>query len=311
MISLKEPFVEYLIWLQNSICLAIEEVDGQKKFQEEKWEREGGGGGITRVIQNGGVFEKGGVNFSKVYGNLSGSLQKKLNVDYAEFIATGISLVLHPLNPMVPTVHANFRYFELYDNSRLADQWFGGGMDLTPYYIFEEDAFHFHSELKKACDTFSVEHYPEFKSNCDNYFFNSHRNEARGIGGIFFDYLKTSQDYSIEYWFELVKECGNAFMNAYIPIVKKRVLEVYGEKEKEWQEIRRGRYVEFNLIHDRGTLFGLKTGGRIESILMSLPPKVRWIYNFQVEENSRESDLLKALEPKDWINNYEISQHQK
>lgn len=303
MTSQKEPFVKFIHDLQNEICSALEAVDGKATFISDKWEREGGGGGDTRVIANGHIFEKGGVNTSVVHGKLPASLQQHLNVSSGNFFACGISLVLHPFNPFVPTVHANFRYFELYnDAGQLIDLWFGGGSDLTPYYLFEEDAEHFHQVQKTACDRFDVGFYPTYKKACDEYFYNSHRSESRGIGGLFFDYLRPTENRDATFWFDYVMSVGAVFLPAYLPIVKKRAPVPFTEQHKHWQEIRRGRYVEFNLIHDRGTLFGLKTNGRIESILMSLPATVRWEYNYQPEPDSEEEKLVNVLKnPREWV----------
>ncbi len=306
---MKNKFYQYIQNLQDQICKGLEASDGVAKFREDIWERPEGGGGRTRVIENGSVFEKGGVNISAVNGKLPDSLQKLFNVGEADFFACGLSLVLHPKNPMVPTVHANWRYFEMYpygENSspsgRLGGAWFGGGQDLTPYYLFEEDAAHFHQTCKTACDKHNPEFYPKYKKQCDDYFWNAHRNEARGIGGLFFDYCKANEDMSMENWFNFVTEVGNSFLEAYVPIVEKRKNILYSEANRTWQEIRRGRYVEFNLVHDKGTLFGLKTNGRIESILMSLPPKVQWVYDHHPEKGSEEEKLIKVLEnPKNWI----------
>jgi coproporphyrinogen III oxidase len=220
------------------------------------------------------------------------------------WFAAGISSVIHPLNPFVPTIHFNYRMFELYDKDELLkDRWFGGGTDLTPYYLFEEDAKHFHQTFKKACDEFDEKLYPLFKHNCDEYFVNTHRNdERRGIGGIFYDHRKPGEDHDTDFWFGFAKACGYAFIDAYIPIVQKRKRMSYNASHKHWQEIRRGRYVEFNLVHDRGTLFGLKTNGRTESILMSLPPTVRFEYNYHPEEHSPEAKLLDVcLHPREWV----------
>lgn len=272
-------------------------------FRKDLWERKGGGGGRTRVIENGDVFEKGGVNISAVHGELPQSMQKYFNVSDCDFYACGLSLVIHPKSPMVPTVHANWRYFEMYNKKgELIDQWFGGGQDLTPYYLFEEDAKHFHQICKDACDKHDTEFYKLYKEKCDSYFWNSHRDEARGIGGLFFDYLKPVSGKSIHDWYNFVTEVGNSFIDTYLPIVKKRKEIEYTQKQRDWQEIRRGRYVEFNLVHDKGTLFGLKTNGRIESILMSLPPHVQWQYDYQVEEGSEEAKLIEVLKnPKIWV----------
>ncbi len=300
---MKEKFVAYIRALQNTITSELEKIDGKALFREDLWDRPEGGGGRTRVIENGSVFEKGGVNISEVHGILPESMQQYFGVTDANFFACGLSLVLHPVNPYVPTVHANWRYFELYDsNGTLVDQWFGGGQDLTPYYLFEEDAIHFHKVCKKACDVHSSDFYSEFKKKCDSYFYNAHREEARGIGGLFFDYLKNTESFSIEAWYDFVTEVGDSFLEAYLPIVQKRKNISFQKAQKNWQEIRRGRYVEFNLVHDKGTLFGLKTNGRIESILMSLPPHVQWHYDYHPEINSEEEKLVKILRsPIDWI----------
>ncbi len=300
---MREQFYAYIEQLQNRITAKLEEIDGKTKFQQDLWNRPEGGGGRTRVIENGNVFEKGGVNISAVHGPLPPAMQKYFKVGDVDFFACGLSLVLHPKNPMVPTVHANWRYFEMYDKSgNVIDQWFGGGQDLTPYYLFEEDAIHFHKVSKQACNKHNSEFYPEYKKKCDEYFWNSHRNEARGIGGLFFDYLKASEEMSIEAWYDFVTEVGDSFLEAYVPIVEKRKNISYTEAQRTWQEIRRGRYVEFNLVHDKGTLFGLKTNGRIESILMSLPPHVQWVYDHHPEQGSEEEKLLKVLEiPRDWV----------
>ena len=299
-------WIEFIYHLQETICKELEEVDGKALFLEDEWQRaEGkGGGGLTRVIQNGNVFEKGGVNASVVYGHVTDKMSKQLEIDGAKWFAAGLSLVIHPVNPFVPTVHCNYRMFELYnDEDMLTDRWFGGGTDLTPYYLFEEDAKHFHHTYKKVCDQFDPLLYPTFKKECDDYFVNKHRNnERRGIGGIFYDHQREDENHSLDFWMNFGKSCGNAFVTAYLPIVGKRKNASYSEKNKHWQEIRRGRYVEFNLIHDRGTLFGLKTNGRTESILMSLPPTVRFEYNYQPEPGSEEEKLLQiCLNPIEWV----------
>ncbi|WP_026836743.1 oxygen-dependent coproporphyrinogen oxidase [Gillisia sp. JM1] len=300
---MKNRFLQYIEQLQDSITSKLEEVDGGTKFKEDLWNRPEGGGGRTRVIENGGVFEKGGVNISQVHGPLPPAMQQYFKVGEVDFFACGLSLVLHPKSPMVPTVHANWRYFEMYDKSgTLIDSWFGGGQDLTPYYLFDEDAKHFHEICKKACDAHHPDFYTEYKQKCDEYFWNSHRDEARGIGGLFFDYCKASEKMSMEDWFNFVTEVGNSFLASYIPIVEKRKELPYSKEQSDWQEIRRGRYVEFNLVHDKGTLFGLKTNGRIESILMSLPPHVQWVYDHHPESGSEEERLLEVLaHPKDWV----------
>jgi len=300
---MKEQFVAYIKDLQNTITSKIEAIDCGANFKQDLWERPQGGGGRTRIIENGTVFEKGGVNTSEVFGELPKSMQTYFGVKEANFFACGLSLVLHPLNPMVPTVHANWRYFEMYDKQgSLIDQWFGGGQDLTPYYLFEEDAIHFHKTCKAACDIHNPLFYPKYKARCDDYFYNPHREEARGVGGLFFDYCKKSPQMQIKDWFNFVTQIGNSFLDAYTPIVEKRKELPYTQAHKDWQEVRRGRYVEFNLVHDKGTLFGLKTNGRIESILMSLPPRVQWRYNHQPEPGSEEEKLIKVLKnPVNWV----------
>lgn len=304
-LSIKNRFKEYIRDLQNEICDRLEQIDSRARFLHDDWDREGGGGGHSRIIEKGDVFEKGGVNISAVHGELPELIRKRFEVEQGWFWAGGLSLVIHPRSPMVPTVHANFRYFELYDDAEMneiRDCWFGGGADLTPCYLWDEDAVHFHRVLKKACDKHGEELYPRFKKECDEYFYNDHRSEGRGIGGLFFDYLRPTDRRSAEDWFDFTTETGNAFLVSYVPIVERRKDESYSERQRYFQEIRRGRYVEFNLIHDRGTLFGLKTEGRTESILMSLPPRVRWDYDFEVEEGSEEAYLIDRLkDPIDWI----------
>ena len=300
---MKDQFYKYIESLQDTITSKLEEVDGKATFKEDIWKRAEGGGGRTRVIEKGNVFEKGGVNISAVYGELPEVLRKQFGVKEGNFFACGLSLVIHPKNPFVPTVHANWRYFEMYDeDGNIVNQWFGGGQDLTPYYLFEEDATHFHTVCKEACDKHNKDFYPKYKKVCDEYFWNAHRNEARGVGGLFFDYLKETDQISMQNWYDFVTEVGDSFLNSYVPIVEKRKHLGYTQEHKDWQEVRRGRYVEFNLVHDRGTLFGLKTNGRIESILMSLPPTVQWKYNHLPAEHSEEYKLLKVLaEPKEWV----------
>lgn len=305
--AFRQQWIEYIYHLQEAICAALETVDGKARFIEDNWERaEGrGGGGKTKVISHGNVFEKGGVNTSVVYGRVNEKMKAQLQVeDAAKWFAAGLSLVLHPLNPFVPTVHANWRYFELYDaDDNVCDRWFGGGTDLTPYYLFEEDAKHFHQTIKQTMDNFGAALYPEYKKRCDDYFVNSHRNnETRGIGGVFYDHLRPENDEAAENLRKFQEANGNAFLTGYLPIVQKRKDVSFGEPQKHWQEIRRGRYVEFNLLHDRGTLFGLKTNGRTESILMSLPPTVRFEYDYKPEAGSEEDKLLQAcLNPREWI----------
>lgn len=305
-IQFREKWIHYVYELQEKICQAIEAVDGKALFITDDWQRaEGkGGGGRTRVISNGKVFEKGGVNTSVVFGKVTDKMRTALNLDGDKWFACGLSIVIHPLNPFVPTVHANWRYFELYnEEGNVIDRWFGGGTDLTPYYLFEDDAKHFHQTLKNVLDPFGDNLYAEYKKQCDEYFVNRHRNkETRGIGGIFYDHLRATDETGLEKLLSFQQANGNAFLDAYLPVVQKRKDTLYGEKEIEWQEIRRGRYVEFNLIHDRGTIFGLKTNGRTESILMSLPPRARWVYDHQPEAGSEEEKLLQVcLNPKDWI----------
>ncbi len=300
---MKDQFVQYIRDLQDRITSTLEEVDGKAKFKEDLWKRPEGGGGRTRVIEHGNVFEKGGVNISEVHGKLPESMQQYFGVKDADFFACGLSLVLHPTNPMVPTVHANWRYFEMYNqDGSIADQWFGGGQDLTPYYLFDEDARHFHTICKTACDDHHPNFYSKYKARCDEYFYNAHRNEGRGIGGLFFDYCKISEEMNMQDWYNFVTQVGDSFLEAYVPIVEKRKEILFTQEQKDWQEIRRGRYVEFNLVHDKGTLFGLKTNGRIESILMSLPPVVQWKYNHVPAEGSEEERLIELLKnPKDWV----------
>lgn len=299
----KEKWIDYIHQLQNTICKSLEQIDGKAVFQEDNWVREGGGTGKTRVIANGNVFEKGGVNTSVVYGDVTPAMQSALGIKGEKWFACGLSLVIHPLSPMVPTTHANWRYFELYDkDGHVMDCWFGGGADLTPYYLFEEDARHFHGVLKTANDKIDITLYPLYKQQCDAYFANHHRmEEMRGIGGVFYDHLKPTNERDINWLFEFQQLNGNCFTEAYLPIVEKRKDMLFTPEQKYWQEIRRGRYVEFNLIHDRGTIFGLKTNGRTESILMSLPPTVRFDYNYQPVAGSDEAKLLDAcMHPKQW-----------
>jgi len=300
---MKDKFYAYIEQLQDTITSKLEEVDGTATFKEDIWVRPEGGGGRTRVIENGAVFEKGGVNISGVHGELPDSMKAYFGVEDANFFACGLSLVLHPKNPMVPTVHANWRYFEMYGkDGEIVDQWFGGGQDLTPYYLFDEDAVHFHEVCKTACDKHNPTFYDTYKKRCDEYFWNTHRNEARGLGGLFFDYCKATPEMDMQDWYNFVTEVGNSFLNCYVPIVIKRKDLEYTKEQRDWQEIRRGRYVEFNLVHDKGTLFGLKTNGRIESILMSLPPHVQWVYDHQPEKGSEEERLIDVLmKPKEWV----------
>jgi len=300
---MKERFYQYIQNLQDRITDAIETQEGKAKFKEELWTRPEGGGGRTRILENGEVIEKGGVNISAVHGPLPKSMQAYFKVGDVDFFACGLSLVLHPKNPMVPTVHANWRYFEMYDKTgELIEQWFGGGQDLTPYYLFEDDVIHFHSICKRACDEHHPQFYTEFKKKCDSYFYNSFRKEARGVGGLFFDYLKEDSQFSLDERYNFVTTVGDSFLEAYLPLLEKRKEMAFTPEQRTWQEIRRGRYVEFNLVHDKGTLFGLRTNGRIESILMSLPPKVQWQYNHQPEDGSKEAQMLEVLKnPRNWV----------
>jgi coproporphyrinogen III oxidase len=288
---------DYFMDLQDRICAALTELDGQGGFREDAWTRPGGGGGRTRILTAGAVFEKAGVNFSEVFGQFSEELARQLPGEGRDFTASGISLVLHPRNPLVPTVHANFRYL-----TRGEKWWFGGGADLTPYYPFREDIIHFHKVWQRVCQRHGppVE-YDRFKKWCDEYFFLPHRGEPRGVGGIFFDYLEGE----FESLFAFVRDAGDAFLDAYLPIARRRKGEPYTAEQRAWQEFRRGRYVEFNLIYDRGTLFGLKTGGRTESILMSLPPVVRWDYDCQPLPGTPEAELYEYLKPRDWVSERE------
>lgn len=299
-------WIDYVMDLQQRICTALEQEDGKAVFGEDDWERaEGkGGGGKTRTLVDGAVFEKAGVNTSVVYGHVSDTMRKQLKIEGAKWFACGLSLVIHPRNPYVPTVHANWRYFELFDeNDNVTDRWFGGGADLTPYYLFEEDARHFHQAWKTVMDGFDTKLYPLYKEQCDHYFVNTHRNkETRGIGGVFYDHVRPANEEEADYWLRFQEANGDAFIDAYLPIVQKRKNTAYGSKETEWQEIRRGRYVEFNLLHDRGTIFGLKTNGRTESILMSLPPRARWVYDHKPEPGSEEDKLWQVcLHPVNWL----------
>lgn len=291
MLELRRRAVAYFRELQDRICAAIEEIDGKACFREDRWQREGGGGGITRIIQDGAVFEKGGVNTSEVYGEVLPAMRDELAGEGESFYAAGISLVIHPKNPHVPTVHANYRIM-----SRGEKAWFGGGADLTPYYPVEEDVVSFHRVLKEACEAHDPSYYPRFKKWCDEYFTIPHRGEMRGVGGIFYDDLPVSEES-----FAFVRSVGDAFLPAYLPIVERRRDEPYGEEERRWQLIRRGRYVEFNLVYDRGTAFGLRSGGRIESILMSLPAMARWEYDHRPAPGSREEQALAYFQPRDWF----------
>ena len=284
--------------LQTDICAKLADADGGRAFSADAWQRPGGGGGVARVLENGAVFEKAGVNWSSVDGELPAELADHMPGVGTTFKASGISLVLHPRSPFVPTTHANFRCL-----TKGEALWFGGGADLTPYYLEREDAEHFHRTLAAACDRHKpIGDYDRFKTWCDEYFFLPHRNETRGVGGVFFDYLGAKGDpHPPEAMFDFVRDLARSFLEAYLPIVQRRQIEPYGDLERAWQLRRRGRYVEFNLIFDRGTLFGLKTNGRVESILMSLPPLVRWDYDVMATPGSREAELVSHLRPIDWL----------
>lgn len=291
----------YLLELQDRICSAFEEIDGIKSFIEDGWEREGGGGGRSRVLQNGNVIEQGGVNFSHVYGT---DLPPSATVNRPElagrsFQAIGVSLVIHPRNPYVPTSHMNVRFFIAEKENSEPVWWFGGGFDLTPYYGFEEDAEHWHRIAYHACEPFGDDVYPRYKKWCDDYFYLKHRQEPRGIGGLFFDDLNEA---GFERSFEFMQSVGDHFLPAYLPIVDRRKDTPFEDRQRQFQLYRRGRYVEFNLVYDRGTLFGLQSGGRTESILMSLPPLVRWQYNWRPEPGSEEAKLYEYfLKPRNWF----------
>tara|TARA_R110000796_G_scaffold88164_9_gene189877 strand:- start:1610 stop:2533 length:924 start_codon:yes stop_codon:yes gene_type:complete len=292
---------DYLMGLQDRICAALEAADGQASFQEEVWERPGGGGGRSRIIENGGMLEKGGVGFSHVHGDSmpSSATAQRPELAGRSFQAMGVSLVMHPNNPHIPTSHANVRFFVAEMPGADPVWWFGGGFDLTPYYGHEEDCVHWHQVAHDACKPFGDDVYPAYKAWCDEYFYLKHRQEARGVGGLFFDDLNK---WGFERSFEFQRAIGDAYVDAYLPIVERRRNTAYSPEQKAFQEFRRGRYVEFNLVYDRGTLFGLQTGGRTESILMSLPPTVRWGYNWQPEAGSEEARLADEFLPvRDWL----------
>ena len=283
--------------LHNDICRQLTQADGGAEFRTESWDRPGGGGGVSRVLEGGRVFEKAGVNWSNVEGDLPEHVAKDMPGTGTAFRASGVSLVIHPRSPMIPTTHANFRMFLHGERA-----WFGGGADLTPYYLDRSDATHFHRTLAGACDAHRpIGDYDAFKAWCDRYFYLPHRAETRGVGGIFFDWLGATDGHDLTSVFDFVRTAGAAFCPAYLPIVDKHRDDGFGDEQRRWQLQRRGRYVEFNLVYDRGTLFGLKTAGRIESILMSLPPEVRWDYDVQPRTGSPESELLAALKPTDWL----------
>ena len=293
---------QYLLSLQENICGRLAAEDGKEDFIRDEWQREqGGGGGISRVLSNGAVFEQAGVNFSHVQGKEMPASATAHRPELAgrEFEAMGVSLVIHPHNPYVPTSHANVRFFIATKEGSEPIWWFGGGFDLTPYYGNREDCVHWHSVSREACTSFGADVYPRYKKWCDDYFFLKHRNEPRGIGGLFFDDLNEG---GFKQCFDFMQSVGDHYLQAYLPIVQKRKNTEYGERERNFQLYRRGRYVEFNLVYDRGTLFGLQTGGRTESILMSLPPVVNWRYNWKPEPGSAEAELYQTyLKPTDWL----------
>ncbi|MFO1417838.1 MAG: oxygen-dependent coproporphyrinogen oxidase [Methylotetracoccus sp.] len=296
-----EPVIAYLRDLQDRICAELERHEPSTRFAEDQWRHASGGGGRTRVLYDGQTFEQAGVNFSHVQG---GSLPASATAHRPalagrRFQAVGVSLVIHPLNPYVPTSHANVRYFVAERDDEPAIWWFGGGFDLTPYYPFLDDVVHWHRTARAACEPFGADVYPRFKTWCDEYFFLRHRNETRGVGGLFFDDLN---DWGFERSFDFMRSVGDHYLDAYLPIVERRRDLAYGKRERRFQLYRRGRYVEFNLVYDRGTLFGLQSGGRTESILMSLPPVVNWRYNWQPEPGSPEAELYRDfLRPRDWL----------
>lgn len=308
MMPTREEIRDWFRYLQDDICARLEEADGGARFISDKWERPGGGGGISRVLAGGNIIEKGGVNFSAVWGKTPEATLRLLKLSTAEdaapdFFATGVSIVLHPWNPMVPIIHMNVRYFEIagLQEDEKGTWWFGGGIDLTPHYVDENDARYFHRQLKKICDAHHPSYYPEFKKWADDYFFIRHRNETRGVGGIFFDYLSGVGAFTKEDRFAFVKSVGSAFADIYTYFMKKNHTMPFDERHKRWQYLRRGRYVEFNLVWDRGTKFGLETDGRTESILMSLPPQANWEYNHrpapESEEEKTTANLIKGI---DW-----------
>lgn len=292
---------KYLLSLQDSICESLAALDGKESFHEDNWQRDGGGGGRTRVLTNGAVFEQGGVNFSHVYGDSlpPAATESRPELAGCSFQAVGVSLVIHPHNPYVPTTHANVRFFIAEKDGAEPIWWFGGGFDLTPYYGFKEDVIHWHQQAKAACDPFGKDYYARFKKWADDYFYLAHRDETRGVGGLFFDDLSEN---GFDASFDFLRSVGDHYIKAYTPIVEKRKDTDFGERERDFQLYRRGRYVEFNLVYDRGTLFGLQSGGRTESILMSLPPLVKWRYNWKPDAGSAEAVLYdEYLTPKDWL----------
>lgn len=299
MVSYRTEVEALMRSIQDLISSGLEQEDGGARFHEDIWEHHSGGGGISRVISHGNVFEKGGVNFSAVEGALPAFLGPHITPGASRFFATGVSIVIHPDSPLLPIIHANVRYFE----SDKGDRWFGGGIDLTPVYVVDGQAAQFHRTLKAACDTLDESAYQRYKQAADNYFFIPHRKETRGIGGVFYDYLKPGESYSFKQLFQFTQTIGSAFLPAYLPIVQAQKQLAWTPEEKQWQLIRRGRYVEFNLVYDKGTRFGLETGGRIESILMSLPEHASWIYNHQPAPGSKEERSMALFrKDMDWIN---------
>jgi coproporphyrinogen III oxidase len=297
MISKEQITIDYQ-QIQDEICAALELTDGKAKFEEEKWEREGGGGGRTRIIQKGNIFEKGGVNFSAVHGQLPENMKRALQVNEEDFFATGVSIVIHPNHPMVPIIHMNIRYFEMpssFGGNQQPLRWFGGGIDLTPHYIIDADAQYFHSSIKSVCDAYYHDFYHRFKLWADDYFYIKHRNETRGIGGIFYDRLAANDELSWDTIFEFSKALGRSFIPVYTELVERNRHASFTEEQQQWQYQRRSRYTEFNLVYDAGTKFGLETNGRIESILMSLPPTAKWLYNYQAAPGSEEERTLSLL----------------
>ncbi|HET9032188.1 MAG TPA: oxygen-dependent coproporphyrinogen oxidase [Dokdonella sp.] len=295
-----EAIEAYLTNLQDRICGSIESQEANTRFREDAWKRIEGGGGRTRVLNNGSVFEQAGVGFSRVSGNTlpPSATQQRPELAGRSWTALGVSLVIHPLNPYVPTTHMNVRFFEAAADGKDPVWWFGGGFDLTPFYVFEDDAEHWHAVAKEVCSKFGVDRYARYKKWCDEYFYIKHRNETRGVGGLFYDDLHEG---GFEQCFEFMRAVGDGFIEAYLPIVERRKSTPFGDREREFQLYRRGRYVEFNLVYDRGTLFGLQSGGRTESILMSLPPRVRFEYGYMPEPNSPEARLSDYLKPRDWL----------
>lgn len=297
----KEEIRHQMMALQDSICQQLEAADGKARYREDPWEREGGGGGRTRIMAGGQVIEKGGVNFSAVHGQMPERIAKALQQPQMDFFATGVSIVQHPVSPMVPIIHMNVRYFELENGT----YWFGGGIDLTPHYVVEDQAVWFHQQLKAVCDRHHPTYYPKFKKWADDYFFIKHRNESRGIGGIFFDRLNDAEGFDKKARLDFVMDVGHAFAPIYLTLIHQNKDKKYDDAHKKWQKLRRGRYVEFNLVLDKGTKFGLDTNGRTESILMSLPPEADWDYAVSPEPGSPEAHTLQMLQKSpnlDWVN---------